>query len=100
MKRANVIAQTLFPALNGLEPNGPGYGFAMDGSYVKGAEWGDSDPFGVSLFNVNGTARSWTNDGSITGLAGSYPFNSMYISYLEQNPFFWEQQINLSTVPM
>ena len=73
MKRADVIAQTLFPALNGIEPNGPGIGFAMDGSYVKGAEWGDSDPFGVSLFNVNGTARSWTNDGSINWVGRFLP---------------------------
>jgi len=122
MKRINSIAQTLnstnynptFDIPHSGHPgapiaNGPSEynskGFLMDGSYVQafgggsfsGAYWGYSDTFGVELYSPSGGWSSWTNDSSVTLHAGAYPIGLPYVTWVEQNPFYWETNVALRT---
>lgn len=122
LKRINSIAQTLNPANYNAATdtphsghpgaplaNGPSEynskGFLMDGSYVQafgggsfsGAYWGYSDTFGVELYSPSGGWSSWTNDSSVTLHAGAYPIGLPYVTWVEQNPFYWETNVALRT---
>jgi hypothetical protein len=101
LKRANVIAQTVNPVGQSIIPfaptaDGPGGGFKMDGSFVYGGYWGDSDANGIDLITNTHQVLSWTNDSSLTSIAGSYP-DSRFVKWTEQNPYFWETNINMRT---
>ena len=121
IKRVNSLAQTLnepnvalnrFP--NVRHPGAPFAnapanqafkGYLTDGSYLRpfggatysGGYWGDNgDNHGVELWHSTGGWETWTDDASVTGAAGAYPagYNSV-VSWLVQNPYFWEQNVLL-----
>jgi len=107
IKRTNSIAQLINPA--GIPPgvappyknaptaNGPGNGFYMDGSYILGAAWGISDAYGLTLLYPGSGYTSWTNDSTITALAGSYPLDRRFIKSTLNNPYSWETNLNMRT---
>ena len=128
IKRINSIAQTLrsrTPSAyesTSFDPSHPGapyansptnqttMGYLNDGSYVvapvgsgsfSGAYWGEGDTSGVELRGANGGWISWTDDPTITNAAGAYPNPLAYskaVNWLEQNPYFWEENVNLTAL--
>jgi len=82
-------------------------GYLNDGCYavapigsgsLAGAYWGNADARGVELQTPGGGWVSWTDDPSITNLAGGYPIPSEFSNvdnWLVQNPYFWEVNVNL-----
>lgn len=111
IKRTNSIAQTINPSapIQGQPPaytnapiaNGPGLGFYMDGSYLLGGAWGVSDPFGVVLLYPGGGFTSWTDDSTVTSLAGWYPMqypgDNRFIKSALDNAYFSERNLNMRT---
>jgi hypothetical protein len=72
-------------------------GSFIAGNYPNGAYWGDGgDAFGVEL-SLGGGWTSWTSDSSMTLRAGAYPINLPYVTWLPQNRYSWEDNINLRT---
>jgi len=126
IKRINSIAQTLRSYTPSayetkyFDPGHPGApyansptnqmraGYLSDGSYVvapigsgsfSGAYWGESATNGVELRGANGGWVSWTDDSTITNAAGAYPDPNAYprvVNWLEQNSYFWEENVNLT----
>ena len=118
IKRVNSLAQTLNISNHSTHPgaptaNAPGnpystQGYLADGSYVQaplggdalsGAYWGSAYGQNVQLYSLASGWQSWTDDSSMTLRAGSYPARGAAgngaITYVEQNPFFWENYISL-----
>ncbi len=100
LKRMNSIAQTFKRTT--LAPNGPGGGFRYAGSFITGASWGDINANDDAIDGVNiFPYGQW--DANVTWQEGSYPapgtpsYGSPYVGDLQQNQFFWEQNINLHT---
>ena len=120
IKRVNSLAQTLnIPGHS--NPSYPGApfanaptnqtikGFLADGAYIRspiggsqfdGAYWGNAgDPLGVRLKPSTGGWETWTDDSTITGRAGQYPLGfPADVSYIIQNPYFWEINVSLSAL--
>jgi len=114
IKRTNSIAQTLHdPTPQPKFPNGANVGypeangpaetasksFLLDGSFIKGAYWGDStDTTGVRI-DLGGGYQSWGNTSSQGYESGAYP-NSKdgglgYVTWTNHSAFSYEDNINL-----
>lgn len=123
LKRVNSLAQNLnAPQTNNPSPvphpgapqaNAPANsqikGYLADGSYIRspigaddfsGAYWGSAYPQSIQLYSPTAGWQIWTDSSNVTLRAGSYPAKdnsgSGAISYIEHNPFFWENRISLN----
>ncbi len=105
IKRTNSIAQSLLDANHQYYPpaNGPTESnvksFLIDSSAIRGAYWGNNgDSRGVEL-NTNGSWVPWTDDSSQSLHSGGYPNSKIggygYVTWVKQNGFTWETNINL-----
>lgn len=111
LKRVNSIAQSLNLPANDPDRNSPRYpgdrpnratanapsyatlkGYWANNSRVLGASWGGPD--GQSLLIKDGTGGGLPWDTAKTSRQGKYP-GGPQITYTVQNPYFWENNINL-----